>query len=384
MEIVSECLATIFICIFTVMHFDIPPKPADTRTCWRWFRTGGWIIWSHRVVEWLFGLLALEVFAVSAALEYLMAARDCAVMRENGCHRWTLKLSFFAGMGGFQVDDQILRSGEEVWRYCQIHFNGHMPNLEALGDDVDDKCKADGLGKSLALLQICRFLAGIVTRVAASLPVSPLEYVTCGYVSCAIVIYAFWFHKPSGAKSPIHLRHHPLCDPEPTKNEGKSNRATPTSTCDYAKSMSATDRCKCCHLRLSCWHSYLADLSQCSFPTLTVIALAIGVALAIVLGASHLGSWNIEFPNTKGRALWRACSICMFLPVLVFVYVFFASIHPRCRNITPTRLFVLVALVYVPARLILFYLLVYSFTSLPAGVYDTTNVAWLEYIPFLH
>ena len=45
----------------------------------------------------------------------------------------------------------------------------------------------------------------------------------------------------------------------------------------------------------------------------------------------------------------------------------------------------LVALVaYILARFILLFLLVYSFWSLPAGVYDATSIGWLNFIPFLH
>ena len=45
---------------------------------------------------------------------------------------------------------------------------------------------------------------------------------------------------------------------------------------------------------------------------------------------------------------------------------------------------VVAVVVYILARFILLFLLVYSFWSLPAGVYDATNIGWLNFIPFLH
>jgi hypothetical protein len=58
---------------------------------------------------------------------------------------------------------------------------------------ISDRSKADGLRKSLVLIQVLWMLASCVARKANGLPLTLLEVHTMVHVVCAFVMYAFWF-----------------------------------------------------------------------------------------------------------------------------------------------------------------------------------------------
>ena len=103
----------------------------------------------------------------------------------------------------------------------------------------------------------------------------------------------------------------------------------------------------------------------------------------LALAAGHLVSWNIEFPRSRGQVLWRVCSVGLIVlgvRHIVWSYYFYDSDALSM----PHPFYWLCTISYVIARFILAFLLVYSFSSLPAGVYDTKDIGWLNFVPFLH
>ena len=110
----------------------------------------------------------------------------------------------------------------------------------------------------------------------------------------------------------------------------------------------------------------------------------------MILAAGHLLSWNIEFTNDNGQALWRGCGLCILASVVVFasnalLHQYDAFGYGACSDLydaVKLPLLIISAILYVTARLILIYLTIYSFSDLPAGVYD--DIDWLQYIPFFH
>ena len=101
-------------------------------------------------------------------------------------------------------------------------------------------------------------------------------------------------------------------------------------------------------------------------------------------------SWDIEFADDKGRALWRACGLCVLGAVALFSCAQLgvwrwqgrSDFWSRLRFAIAAVMYVVGATAYVTARLILIYLTVKSFSDLPVGVYD--DIDWLQYIPVFH
>ena len=124
------------------------------------------------------------------------------------------------------------------------------------------------------------------------------------------------------------------------------------------------------------------------------MAFALILLFGIVLAAGHLLSWNIEFVNVEGRTLWRACSLCILVSVILFTFGFLlpdrlqhmhvssSSRWSTMLNITKGLSIFVTVVPYVIARSILIYLTIHSFSDLPAEVYD--DIDWLQYIPFFH
>ena len=205
MDIVFSCAATMLVCIVTVVHLDVPPQPPPRgagkleRLLYYFTRYG------YKYVLWSAGLIAPEILVALALLQLGLSHRDVTFMRSVGCSQWTHKHAFFARMGGVRLlggDRDFVRSGEELYGLDTTEDKSAMRHLDydALLDDINDKSKADTLGKLLAVFQVTRFLMGTIARRTQHLPISPLEFITCAHVVCALMMYAVWFHKPYGVQ----------------------------------------------------------------------------------------------------------------------------------------------------------------------------------------
>lgn len=63
-------------------------------------------------------------------------------------------------------------------------------------EDVEDRSQADIIAKLIVLAQVLWFALQVIGRLAAHLPVTPLEAHTAIHVACTIVLYGVWFKKP--------------------------------------------------------------------------------------------------------------------------------------------------------------------------------------------
>ena len=112
----------------------------------------------------------------------------------------------------------------------------------------------------------------------------------------------------------------------------------------------------------------------------------IAAAAGLLVGLAHLACWDVEFPNSNGQILWRYCSVLLIvLPVIVFVIILGAAmIDKRWVTDAMNKTSLTLIVIYCVARVILLVLLGHSFQSLPAAVYNTQDIAWLSFVPFIH
>lgn len=85
-----------------------------------------------------------------------------------------------------------------------LSFLGRLPEIQE--KQIKDKSKADGLAKSLVVLQAGWMILQTIARVQQHLPVSLLEINTIGHVICAFALYALWWSKPLDIKDPVLIR----------------------------------------------------------------------------------------------------------------------------------------------------------------------------------
>ena len=111
--------------------------------------------------------------------------------------------------------------------------------------------------------------------------------------------------------------------------------------------------------------------------------MLISILAVAIFGAAYLLSWHIEFPKSTGQTWWRACSVSVIVSTLTLIAITWYTHSMDAIGRIRLVCYALVCL-YVMARTLLALQLVYSFYSLPVGVYDIKDVEWLEFIPFLH
>lgn len=110
---------------------------------------------------------------------------------------WNLQHSLFIKIGGFTLkSNTTITSGRQiVERGAKLD---HSICEQLLEFDISDKSKADSVSNFLINLQTTRFLLEIIARGASSLPIPPLENLTCAHIFCAMIVRIFWQHKPNG------------------------------------------------------------------------------------------------------------------------------------------------------------------------------------------
>lgn len=209
MDIAFACISTMVICIITAVHFDIPARGQRGSGFWGIvFNGDSWRIAVIKIFTWTGGMLAPEGVGLWAFNQYNTAAKDVKFMKEHGHPQWSMKHAFFADMGGFRLESGApVSSGRQLLEMSDSERGFLMGQLDydSLEDDILDKSKADVLTKLIAVFQITRFFLGTLVRKLQQLPVSPIEYITCAYSFCALMIYLVWFHKAYDVQESLRL-----------------------------------------------------------------------------------------------------------------------------------------------------------------------------------
>src|ERR1700761_2370286 len=194
-DVLWSCLVTIFACVYTALHMNIPARH-DSK--WRRFR---------RRVKWVFiNFLAPEIATSLALTEYLACRRHTSLFRkETNCNSedWSLTHSFYSTMGGVRI---TLPTGEvfpafpdEIAALVKQKLISFPIITKA---EIEDKSKTDYLGKAFACSQVLWFAINVASRASQHLAVTPLELTTVAYVTVTLVAYIAWWNKPSDIQVP--------------------------------------------------------------------------------------------------------------------------------------------------------------------------------------
>ena len=169
--------------------------------------------------------------------------------------------SFFLEMGGFRYRGKIrnwTRSDEEPLGYDDlkrlVRSNRiRFPSLTQA--DIEDKSKADGMAKGIAILQATWFLTQCIARAAQKLPLTEVEVVTLALASLSIMMYVLWWEKPMDVRRAFYVTDqgvevgvYPLPSTEPPESEGVSTVMPILLTDQYL-----------------CFHSCLRPLAHSAF-----------------------------------------------------------------------------------------------------------------------
>ncbi|PBK80275.1 hypothetical protein ARMGADRAFT_1092366 [Armillaria gallica] len=244
-NIVWSCLVTIFASTWLAIHPNVPGKKIMDK--------GAISLAVERAKIMGIAILAPEVVVGWAAEQFYVAWRwrptgkncstKCVVHawrcgKRKDPHGLTLTHGFFLAMGGFcytrTTHEQPNREhgtldGSSPTRYSSEETVGPVTatsvserivtlqifedresnfaeDLEAINVKmIQDKSKADGLSKTISMLQISWFITQWMTRLFQHLPITLLEITALASAVTSIITYSFWWHKPLNVQYPISL-----------------------------------------------------------------------------------------------------------------------------------------------------------------------------------
>lgn len=284
--IISSCVLTIFSCIYVAVHPDIKPD--------------GWI--RSKLGMAMIGLIAPELVFVSALTDALKAWDVTRKMRGLGHRKWNMALSFVAEGKGFisdPGDENPLEGADEVDTYVKTSRRENA-RLEVdygyIKKEIADRSNQDSLGKLLVLLQVLRLVVQVAGRAAEGLPVTPMEFLTCGYVLWALGLYAMWWKKPYCIDEPIYLK---LVERPSAADEDEASDAGGSDNDEKFEAIRSKSTSPLC----SSFDRELIFVHSEQIICLLLIPFTAG------FGAIHLAAWNTQFVNTHGQSLWQYCSL---------------------------------------------------------------------------
>ncbi|KAF2681047.1 hypothetical protein K458DRAFT_85623 [Lentithecium fluviatile CBS 122367] len=214
-DLILSCVLTLTICVWSALHLNVPTEESRLRD--RNVRRLRWI---------LLGIFAPELVVSTAFAQYLTAKwlqreirKDVTYRKENGTDpRWSAEQQlrefsttqcYFAVMGGVRIETGDCIAGNPRLNLTAegirlMSFLGRLPDVPE--NQIADKSKADGLAKTLVVLQAGWMIIQTIARVNQGLPVTLLEINTMGHVICAFALYALWWSKPLDIKDPTLVR----------------------------------------------------------------------------------------------------------------------------------------------------------------------------------
>lgn len=414
LDLLYSCLSTIWLGTWTSLCLNIRPASQRQRR-----RSNG--IW-HKAQWQLLVILFPEVLVGTAAEQWLEARQAAREFSRLGYSKWTIRHSFFAGMGGilvqpgnnppFAVDAQQLA-------YLVYHKFLDMSTLDMLSqDDILAYNKADTLTRVAAGIQMAWFVISCTARLVSRAGISPLEIATLGYIICTLHFFFFWFRKPLDPNAQkvfsLDVDVEELCRACPTSLD--TYKETPL---DFIKPPPDPKS-----LTVPFWFGFKSMLSSNSqeprtrgkpaqtFPISRAsshdgMSTALLVYELLVFQAAfyglHLGlGWLAEFPSKADRYLWTfANSVCfgliviylLALPLGTYLAPFLgrrlfgikatniievASALPRWASILVHMPFIVF---YVLARTAVLIESLASLRRLPASVYQ--QVDWANFLPHI-
>lgn len=233
-----------------------------------------------------------------------------------------------------------------------------------------------------------------------------MEISTIAYLPCALLAYAFWWHKPFDAPHPIQVQihHQPGSSPSPPVSSSEdplaAKEATPTKYSinlvpenerhyyQTYPSYKLNRRIVLPPPILKHDEQYFDLLPKYYFAGFGgMLALA-----SILFGAVHCAAWNYPFESYTELLLWRISCIALCTGTLTSWLCSGLLIRNEKIHLDPwlenywycyvfRRIGALATACYIFARLYLIFEVIFALRSSPASCYETVD--WTEMKPHL-
>ncbi|KAI0056671.1 hypothetical protein BV25DRAFT_1920809 [Artomyces pyxidatus] len=420
-DIVWSSLATIFACVWTAVHRNIP-RPSQRRLL-RMSEMARVMLVTLLVPEWVLAWAVRQFLNARNVGKELEAARaeaersweekgrwrlsgggslnnvdrtgqagpgsqedchlvhDCSALEDAyGAGRmgskWTTRHGFFIIMGGLHFFEKGVPrhplSSKDVVEL--VKTGALVPPTE---DEIELLSQGDALSKTIAVLQTLWFVVQYIARRVQGLPIAQIEVMTLAYTTITVAMYAFWWYKPLNVGGPIRVTGKTLPEPEPAKSkEGQLMTAEVIlGTHDNFVDLRQMD----------CAPTFYGGAAVLAVGDNAFLADVVALVAAMVFGAVHCLAWSYVFPSKAETLLWRMSSSAIIavpgslvIATLVAVCVTNTALE-TVGGLSIALTFIIAGPVYIAARLVLLALSFSSLRTLPTGVYQT--VQWTIRIP---
>jgi len=251
-------------------------------------------------------------------------------------------------MGGFIIEyesnDQRFRKQLHPKKMFELLDRKLLPWPEIEDAEIDDRSKADGFVKLLAVAQILWFVTQTIGRAAQGMAMTTLELFTLGIVLCAVMIYGVLWEMPFDIQQPIVIH--------------------------VQESGNIID-CNSDFERVSMMGNSFVGLIDDRWCGIICTIVSLGFS------ALHVVAWNFHFSTNTELWLWRVSSIvCTVTPLGIAVLVWeLLDLYEWLEDV----LFLVLPALYIIGRLYMFVEMFVSLRAVPASVYETPQ--WSQYFP---
>lgn len=339
-DIIWNCLTTIFLCCWTALCLNLPP--AD------------WSLW-RRIRQKTFmsclGIIGPEFVFQLALGQWLSARRSVVEFKESGYPQWTISHAFLADMGGF-----VLKPPDWVpfpLDAKQVHYlvkEGYIDFQQVWLDKaaITDRNKGDGMVRFITVCQILWFFFNCFGRVIQHLAMTTLELTTIGFIVSSIGTYILWAHKPKDVGNAIILVPNTTLSNILIKAGDSGQEPYKFTPLDFV----GRDKSSWI-LYWTYWMNILRKLKivfatkkrpidkipDDYFRKLSPLSLVVLFLSQTTYAAVHLSGWNFHFPTPIERMLWHIATLVTIVSIVSYwiVDLFTWQMLPRLKNYLKRR-----------------------------------------------
>ena len=389
-SILWGCLATIFICTWSVLHLNVPPRSASDLKRF-----------TDKVILTLEAMIAPE-FHLANAIEDTLHSRilkkqlNRHVDRQQKREAWSWTHVRFLLADGFTKTTE----DDDVWDPLDSETIFNIPQEPRISKkELKSRSSTDWIANTLAVLQISWFGAQLLVRRIQHLHNTALEILTLAFIVCSLFTFGFCWPLPQNVAYPVVLP--PLEETPPESPDTTSPKAPLNTTSEDSpaiETISHKDEDRQNETARPLEHSasdgyWALDKSnklekralnfEDAIERVTITILLLFAFAGAIFGGVHCLAWNSTFPTPKERLAWRVCSVATAaLPIVaVSIALISRTVSTKTWGGWAIDDFVLLALgiPYTVARLTLIALALASLRAVPADVFQTTD--WNNIIP---
>lgn len=308
-DILWTSLVTIFICTYTLLCLNVP---AHNDTWWTNLK---------RRLMWMgLAIIGPEIVLTYAAGQWSRARQSVQAFHDSGFEAWTMRLAFFADMGGFIIQG---KGKEEDIRFPlnakQLHWlvvQGYLEYPSTNDDEIWDKSKQDRLSRAISVFQAAYLIVACIGRAVQQLAITTLELNALGIVVCALMTAFSWLHKPADVRMACVLKCKGSFDEIVGERQWKN---TPLDFIDENGPGWAMNVQPFMNMPVIPPERPIQRIPNDRFPMNPYKFQEYCLCFATLLfTAIHVAGWNFSFPTTLEKVLWRVASLVLFGVTAVF------------------------------------------------------------------